>query len=121
MAWNYSLPNKYFHDHIYSWHQDPYGQQTLQQQVGHATTLLARALNDFGDPVIVQINGGAHSVLLTGIWSGNDIYNNYPAAIQGLVYRDPEGDSNTNRQELNYSFWVNGGYQDLGCTTKVPG
>src|SRR5579859_3843455 len=26
MAWNYSLPNKYFHDHIYSCHQDPYGQ-----------------------------------------------------------------------------------------------
>lgn len=110
VTWNYSLNNRYFHDHIYSWHQDPFGQQTRQQQVGHATTLLARGLNAWNEPIIVFINGGKHAVLLSGIWSGNDIYANYPAAIQGMVYRDPMGNSNTSREELNYSYWLNGNY-----------
>ena len=116
MSWNYSMPNRFFHDHIYSWHQDPYGVQSRQDQVAHATTLLARGLDAWRIPIVVFINGGMHAVLVTGIWSGNDIYANYPAQIQGLVYRDPEGDpngTNTSRQEINYSFWVNGGYSNL--------
>jgi hypothetical protein len=113
MIWNYSLPNRFFHDHIYSWHQDANGNSlTREDQVQHATTLLGRAIGNYSEPVIAFINGGLHAVVVSGLWSGNDIYANYPADIQGLVYRDPEGTPWTNevRSEIEYSLWVNGHY-----------
>ncbi len=106
LTWYNSLNNRFFHDHIYSKDQDQ-GTLTRQDQVNHATTLMGRALADWSEPVIAFINGGLHAVVVTGLWSGNNIYNNYPAQIQGLVYRDPDGG---NREELDYSYWRDGHY-----------
>lgn len=111
MTWNYSLNNRFFHDYIYRW-QFYYNPRSpappFALQVQEATTGVARALEEWGEPVSVTINGGLHSVVVGGIWSGNDPATNYPADIQGLVYRDPEGGASIDRVELNYSYWLSG-------------
>lgn len=108
MVWQDTLPNIYFHDHIYNRSMDSTPPATREGEVGRATTLMGRAFEaGYPDPLIAFINGGAHSVLLTGMWSGNDLNTTDIAAIQGLVFRDSEGSV---RQEFDYSYWVNGGY-----------
>jgi hypothetical protein len=111
MTWNYSVSNRFFHDYIYNWTMDTNGSQlSFTQQVANATTKVGVALEAWSEPVSVTINGGLHSVLVTGLWSGNDPATHYPAQIQGLVYRDPEGNYSSSRQEIDYSVWLNGHY-----------
>lgn len=112
MAWNYSLNNTFFHNYIYQWEysHSPNNQPSFAQQVQEATTGIARALEDYTVPVSTEINAGEHSVVVSGVWSANDPDQNWPAQIQGLVFRDPEGNSVTNRNEINFSQWLDGNY-----------
>ncbi|MEO7003123.1 MAG: hypothetical protein ABI068_15005 [Ktedonobacterales bacterium] len=123
MAWNYSLPNRFFHDYIYNrWQEGLNVGKTFNQSdvVTRATTIMARALEQYTEPVSATINGGLHSVIVSGVWSANDPQASYWGAIQGLVYRDPEGDAfNTSRQEIEFSTWVNGGYWSFNTTYSL--
>jgi hypothetical protein len=71
---------------------------------------MARSIATYHAPVIAFINGGIHSVVVTGIWSNNNPFTRFPAGIQGLVYRDPQGNSTTSRQEVNIYTWIGGHY-----------
>ena len=114
MAWNYTIANTFYHNYLYRVDLDvpppPGVVYSFSDQQLHAMTLLAMALEAYNEPVGVPINGGQHIVGVTGVWSGNDPATNYPAQIQGLVYRDPEGDVNSSRQEIDYSVWASGNY-----------
>lgn len=100
------------HDWIYRWTMAHSTKPSFAQQAEEATTLVARALENWPAPVVVFINGGLHSVVLTGIWSTNDPRTSFPANIQGLVYRDSEGNSTTSRQEISLSTWIGGKYSN---------
>lgn len=123
MTWNYSLNNRFFHDYIYrSLFDGTIALATFQQSdiALRATTLMARALEQYTEPVSATINGGAHSVVVSGVWSSNDPQANFWGGIQGIVYRDPEGDAfNTSRQEINYSTWAQGGYWSFNTTYSL--
>lgn len=119
MQWNYTINNTFYHNYLYrtdleggsAAYQDYLASHfSVQQQ--HATTKLAVALEAYSEPVSVPINAGQHIVVVSGIWSANDPETNFPAAIQGLVYRDPEGDTSSSRQEIDYSVWVDGNYSN---------
>lgn len=122
MQWNYTINNTFYHDYLYrpdlevgsqsyiTWLAEHFGAQQED-----ATTKLAVALEAYSEPVSVPINGGLHIVVVSGLWSGNDPMTNFPAAIQGLVYRDPEGDLDPGslaRQEIDYSVWASGNYSN---------
>lgn len=112
MAWNYTIANTFYHDYIYRWTFAHAGQipPPFSQQVLEATTKLGVALEQYSEPVSVAINGGMHLVLVTGLWSATDPMTSFPAQIQGLVYRDPEGDYSSDREEIDYSVWAGGNY-----------
>lgn len=98
------------HNYIYRWQFAHRIQPSFSQQAQEATTLVVRELENWQEPTIVFINGGLHSVLVTGAWSSNDPDTHFPANIQGLVYRDSEGNSSTSRQEIPLSTWIGGHY-----------
>ncbi len=98
------------HNYIYRWQFAHRIQPSYSQQVQEATTLLVRGLENRQQPAMVFINGGLHSVLVTGAWSSNNPDTHFPANIQGLVYRDSEGNSSTSRQEIPISTWIGGHY-----------
>jgi hypothetical protein len=79
-------------------------------QVQQATTNVARALETWHEPVNVTINGGLHSVLVSGIYAYNDPATNYPANISSVVYRDPEGSSSTSRVQVDFTTWKSGNF-----------
>jgi hypothetical protein len=100
------------HDWIYRWQFAHTTAPSFAQQAKEATTLVARALGYWTAPVVVFINGGLHSVVMTGVWSTNNPDTNFPADIQGLVYRDSEGNATTSRQEISLSTWISGNYSN---------
>lgn len=129
MQWNYTINNTFYHDYLYRaelegggpFYQDWLASHFSAQQID-ATTKLAVALEAYSELVSVPINGGLHIVVVSGLWSGNDPATNFPAQIQGLVYRDPEGDLDPNqlaRQEINYSYWANGYYSNQFCVYSL--
>lgn len=105
MTWNYTPANNFFHNWIYRWQfvhttQPSYGQQVLE-----ATSLMGAHVEAYGEPISVAINAGAHSVLVTGVWSTNDPLFNFPAGMTGVTYRDPQDGSH---QTVTLSQWTNG-------------
>jgi hypothetical protein len=110
MEWNYSPNNTFFHDYIYRWTFSNSTQPSYSTQVQQATTNVARALETWHEPVNVTINGGLHSVLVSGIYAYNDPATNYPANISSVVYRDPEGSSSTSRVQVDFTTWKNGSF-----------
>ena len=105
------LPSNYdVHDFIYHWQFAHTTAPSYSTQAKEATTLLARRLEMYYAPVIAFINGGLHSVVVTGVWSTNDPNTHFPAGIQGLVFRDSEGNSTTSRQEITLNTWIGGRY-----------
>jgi hypothetical protein len=76
--------------------------------VQQATTNVARALRSWHEPVNVIINGGLHSVLVTGMYSYNDPANNYPAQIASIVFRDPAEAPSVSRFQVDISTWTAG-------------
>lgn len=106
----YNIKGTYWHDYIYRWQFRHATQPSFWQQAREATTLVARNLENFKDPVVVFINGGLHSVLVTGVWSTTNPNTSFPANIQGVVYHDPEGNATSSRQEVPISTWIGGGY-----------
>ncbi len=109
MTFNYTPPNWYFHGYIYRWSFFHSTQPSFSTQVIEATTSLAESLERWSMPTNTTINGGAHSVIVTGIWSGNDPNAHYPAQIQGLVFRDPEYPASSSRYEIDFATWSSTG------------
>jgi hypothetical protein len=109
---HYHIGSSAVHDYIYRWQFTHRIQPSYAQQAQEATTLIVRGLENTQRPAIVFINGGLHSVLVTGAWSSNDPNTHFPANIQGLVYRDSEGSSSTSRQEIPISTWIGGHFSN---------
>lgn len=109
---HYHIGSSAVHDYVYRWQFADRFQPSYSQQVLEATTLLVRGLENTQEPAIVFINGGLHSVLVTGAWSSNNPNAHFPANIQGLVYRDSEGNSSTSRQEIPISTWIGGHFSN---------
>lgn len=107
---HYASSIRSFHDTIYRWQFAHTSAPSFWNQAKEATTLMARSLATYHEPIIAFINGGIHSVVITGIWSSNNPKTHFPAGIQGLVYRDPLGNSTTSRQEINLNSWIKGNY-----------
>ncbi|HKV83108.1 MAG TPA: hypothetical protein VJN88_01035 [Ktedonobacterales bacterium] len=110
MAYNYTPNNTYYHDYIYRWQFSNGGQPSYYTQAQQATTNFARALEAWHEPISVTINGGLHSVLVTGVYAYNDPARNYPAQIASVVYRDPEAWPSASRFEVSFSTWANGNF-----------
>jgi hypothetical protein len=109
-TWDYTPPNWYFHDYIYRWDLFHGSPPAYSQQVLEATSLLAQVLENWTIPLSVAIDGGFHSVLVTGVWSNNDPYFNFPAALTGVVIRDPLYPASSSRYILDYNTWATGVY-----------
>lgn len=107
---HYAWSSIYVHNAIYRWQFAHTTAPSFWTQAKEATTLLARSLEIYHAPVITFINGGMHSVIVTGIWSSNNPKYYFPAGIRGLVYRDSEGNSTTSRQEISLYTWIAGNY-----------
>src|SRR5262249_14076578 len=65
---HYDLHGNYIHNYIYRW---PFAHTTVPShwlQGQEAFTLITRQFENFKAPVVVFINGGIHSVVVTGAW-----------------------------------------------------
>ena len=108
MTWNYTPANTFFHDYIYRWQFANGAPPSFTTQAQQATTSFARALETWHEPINVPINGGLHSVLVTGVYAYNDPARNYPAQIASVVYRDPLAWPSVSRFQVAFSTWVGG-------------
>jgi hypothetical protein len=110
MEWNYTPSNTYYHDYIYRWQFANSSAPSFYSQVLQATTSMAQGLATWHEPLVAQINGGLHSVLVTGVYSYNDPRNYYPAQITSVVYRDPMAYYTVSRFEVSIGTWAGGHY-----------
>jgi hypothetical protein len=108
MVWNYTPNNTYYHDYVHRWQFANSSKPSYSTQVLQATTSMARALETWREPLIAQINGGLHSVLVTGVYSYNDPARNYPAQITSVVYRDPMAGPTVSRFQVSIGTWTSG-------------
>lgn len=108
MTYEYTPLNNYFHNYIYHWQFANSTQPAFATQVLQATTSVARALKSWHEPVNVTINGGLHSVLVTGVYSYNDPATHYPAQITSVVFRDPAAAPSVSRFEVTITTWTAG-------------
>ena len=109
MTYDYTPLNTFFHNYIYRWQFSNSAQPSFSTQALQATTNVARALKAWHEPVNVTINGGAHSVLVSGIYSYNDPSAYYPAQIASVVFRDPMFSPSVSRFQVDISTWISGG------------
>ncbi len=110
MEYAYTPPNFYFHDYVYRWDLFHASEPSYVQQAQEATTMLAEGLQTWGEPVSTVINGGKHTVMVTGVWSDTDPSTHWPAAVNGVVYRDPEYSPSTSRFQVDFgSQWASNG------------
>lgn len=110
MAYNYSPNNVFYHDYIYRWQFSNGSRPPFDTQAQQATTIFARALEAWHEPLSVTINGGLHSVVVTGVYSYTNPATTYPAQIASVVYRDPEAWPSVSRFQVSFSTWVHGGF-----------
>lgn len=108
MTWNYTPNNTFYHDYIYRWQFSNSSQPSYYTQVLQATTSMARSLATWHEPLTAQINGGLHSVLVTGVYSYNDPRYAYPAQLTSVVYRDPMAYYTVSRFEVSIGTWAGG-------------
>jgi hypothetical protein len=108
MTWNYTPNNTFYHDYIYRWQFANRSAPSYYNQVLQATTSMARGLETWHEPLTAQINGGLHSVLVTGVYSYNDPASNYPAQIASVVYRDPMASPTVSRFQVSIGTWAAG-------------
>ena len=109
MTYEYTPLNTFFHNYIYRWQFANSTQPSFSTQARQATTNVARALKSWHEPVNVAINGGAHSVLVSGVYSYNDPSVYYPAQIASVVFRDPMFSPSVSRFQVDISTWISGG------------
>lgn len=109
MTYEYTPLNTFFHNYIYRWQFANSTQPAFSTQARQATTNVARALKAWHEPVNVTINGGAHSVLVSGMYSYNDPAAYYPAQIASVVFRDPMFSPSVSRFQVDISTWIGGG------------
>lgn len=110
MTYTYTPNNTYFHNYIYRWQFSNATQPSFYTQVQQATTSFARALTTWHEPVNVTINGGLHSVLVTGVYAYNNPATYYPAQIASVVYRDPGAWPSVSRFQVDFSTWAGGSF-----------
>lgn len=108
MEYNYTPNATYIHDYIYRWQFSNSTQPTFTTQVQQATTSMARALETWHEPVNATINGGLHSVIVTGVYSYTNPATSYPAQIASVVYRDPEAAASASRVQVDFATWAGG-------------
>lgn len=108
MTWNYTPNNTYYHNYVYRWQFATSSQPAFYTQVLQATTSMARALATWHEPLSAQINGGFHSILVTGVYSYTDPRYTYPAQITSVVYRDPMAYYAVSRFEVSIGTWAGG-------------
>lgn len=106
---HYAPSGTVFHDYIYRWQFHSTQEPTYHVQVLQATTALFRSWLSYTEPMSVIINGGEHSVVVSGGWMGNDIRFNNPANLQGVIVRDPEFAGTISRFEVTPDQWLNHG------------
>ncbi|MBA3826872.1 MAG: hypothetical protein H0X24_23640, partial [Ktedonobacterales bacterium] len=111
---HYAPPNTSFHNYIYRWQFHHATEPSYHQQAMEATTSLYRSWLTHSDPLAVIVNGGEHSVIVSGGWSSDEIANDYPANIQGVIVRDPQFASSVSRFEVSQDQWTNHGV-DFGA------
>jgi hypothetical protein len=99
----------YFHDYIYRWQMFHATEPAGNTEVAEATSSLAHSLMYYKQPINAVINGGAHSVLVTGVFSLNNPRYYWPAKIQDIVYRDPEYAPWNSRFEVSFTTWADTG------------
>jgi hypothetical protein len=109
MQWHYAPPGTIFHDYIYRWTFHYSTEPSYHWQTMQATTSLFRDWLSNSEPMSVIVNGGEHSVIVSGGWSTNSIATNYPANIQGVIVRDPEFAPSISRFEVDFDQWSNHG------------
>ncbi len=109
IQYHYSPQGTIFHDYIYRWQFHYKTAPPFHWQAIQATTSLFRAWLRFPEPMSVIINGGEHSVLVTGGWTSNSIVTNYPANIVGVIVRDPMFAGSISRFEVDNNQWTNHG------------
>lgn len=120
VAWNYSINNRWYHDYVYRWQFASATAPDMPTQALDATTLMARGLEAFGEPVVAFINSGAHAVLVSGVYSYSDPNNSFPAQIDELSIRDPMGTPSYSGTDTSHFFvspdqWTRyGGNNGLG-------
>ncbi len=103
-------PNPYsFHNYIYRWEFHHTTEPSYHQQAMEATTALFRGWLAHSDPMSVIVNGGEHSIIVSGGWSSDDISKVFPANIQGIVVRDPQFATAISRFEVSQDQWTNHG------------
>lgn len=110
MTYEYTPLGNYFHNYIYRWQFSNSTQPSFTTQVRQATTNVARALKTWHEPVNVVINGGLHSVLVTGVYSYNDPALYYPAQLTSVIFRDPALSPSVSRFQVDISTWGSGGF-----------
>lgn len=110
MTYNYTPNNVFFHDYIYRWQFANGSQPSFFTQAEQAATNVARSLETWHEPVDVTINGGLHSVMVTGVFSFTNPATSYPAQIASVVYRDPESSPSASRFQVDFSTWQGGGF-----------
>ncbi|HEU5348768.1 MAG TPA: hypothetical protein VFU63_09175, partial [Ktedonobacterales bacterium] len=108
MTYEYTPLNTFFHNYIYRCQFANSTQPAFSTQVLQATTSVARALNAWHEPVNVTINGGMHSVLVTGVYSYNNPSSYYPAQITSVIFRDPAAWPSVSRFQVSFSTWAGG-------------
>lgn len=110
----YSPPGYYFGNVLYRSDLVADHPTNYSLQVAEATTMMAQAIETDQTPLSVAINGGLHSVLVTGIYANNDPASNWPASISGIVYRDPQYKASASRFTVDYSAWATYGLNPYG-------
>ena len=110
MTYNYTPLNTFYHDYIYRWQFSNGTAPSFSTQVAQATTSFARALETWHEPLSVSINGGRHSILVTGVYAYTDPARNYPAQIASVVYRDPMAWPSVSRFQVAFSTWAGGNF-----------
>jgi hypothetical protein len=110
----YAPTGTIFHNYIYRW-QFHYPQAPKYRwQAWQATTSLFRAWLSYAEPMSVIINGGEHSVLVSGGWTTAPADKYYPVNVTGVIIRDPEFAGTVSRFEVDNDAWTNHG-TDFGA------
>ena len=114
IQYHYAPQGTIFHNYIYRWQFHGTTEPSFQAQTLQATMSLFRAWLTYPEPMSVIVNGGEHSVIISGGWTGNDIRNVAIPPLLGVIVRDPEFAGSISRFEVTSDEWTNNG-TDFGA------
>ncbi len=106
---HYAPAGTVFHNYIYRWQFHSSTEPAFPTQAQQATISLFRAWKTYSEPMSVIINGGEHSVIVTGGWARVSLYQSDPLSVIGLIIRDPMFAGSVSRFEVSEDEWVDQG------------